>query len=132
MIVASKGGADEPPAWYLNLQENPASRCRSGRPSGPGARRHGGEKPGLWKIMAAEWPPYDDYQKKTDREIRSSCSSAVRAPGSASPWRDRGGFASSAIPARASSPSRSKRTAKMRYPCSRRMRARPLMRGRSG
>jgi len=27
------------------------------------------EKPALWKIMAEAWPAYDDYQKKTDREI---------------------------------------------------------------
>ena len=27
------------------------------------------EKPGLWKTMVAEWPDYDDYQQKTDREI---------------------------------------------------------------
>ncbi len=27
------------------------------------------EKPELWKQMAAAWPDYDDYQKKTDRDI---------------------------------------------------------------
>jgi hypothetical protein len=27
------------------------------------------EKPELWLRMTAEWPSYDDYQKKTDREI---------------------------------------------------------------
>ena len=27
------------------------------------------EKAEMWKTMTAEWPAYDDYQKKTDREI---------------------------------------------------------------
>lgn len=27
------------------------------------------EKPEMWKTMTAEWPAYDDYQKRTEREI---------------------------------------------------------------
>jgi deazaflavin-dependent oxidoreductase (nitroreductase family) len=27
------------------------------------------EKPALWKKMIAEWPSYDEYQQKTDRQI---------------------------------------------------------------
>ncbi len=27
------------------------------------------EKPEMWKTMTAQWPDYDDYQTKTDREI---------------------------------------------------------------
>ena len=27
------------------------------------------EKAEMWKTMTAEWPAYDEYQKKTDREI---------------------------------------------------------------
>jgi len=27
------------------------------------------EKPALWEKMVAEWPAYDEYQRKTDREI---------------------------------------------------------------
>ena len=72
LIVASKGGAPAPPAWYLNLQENPDDveiqvkadrfkvRARDAAPD---------EKPEMWKTMTAEWPDYDEYQKKTDREI---------------------------------------------------------------
>ena len=71
LIVASKGGADEPPGWYVNLQKDPdveiqvkadhmKVRARDATPD---------EKPELWRIMAAEWPDYDDYQQKTDREI---------------------------------------------------------------
>ena len=31
--------------------------------------RHRQERAALWKQMAAVWPPYDDYQRKTQREI---------------------------------------------------------------
>jgi hypothetical protein len=27
------------------------------------------EKPALWKTMAAIWPPYEEYQTRTTREI---------------------------------------------------------------
>ena len=71
LVVASKGGSPEPPAWYLNLQADPEvevqvwgerfkARARDATPE---------EKPELWKIMTAEWPAYDEYQTKTDREI---------------------------------------------------------------
>ncbi|WP_440063518.1 nitroreductase family deazaflavin-dependent oxidoreductase [Streptosporangium sp. OZ121] len=71
LLVASKGGADEPPLWYLNLQENPEvevqvlgdrfrARARTATPE---------EKPEMWSIMTAAWPAYDEYTKKTEREI---------------------------------------------------------------
>ena len=71
MVVASKGGDDQPPAWYLNLQEDPNAELQvkadrfkvKARDAGPD------EKPDLWKRMTAYWPDYDEYQKKTDREI---------------------------------------------------------------
>jgi deazaflavin-dependent oxidoreductase (nitroreductase family) len=72
LIVASKGGSDAPPAWYLNLQANPDDvgvqvkgerfKVRP-RDAGPG------EKPELWRTMTAEWPAYDEYQQNTDRDI---------------------------------------------------------------
>jgi deazaflavin-dependent oxidoreductase (nitroreductase family) len=71
MVVASKGGWPDPPAWYLNLSENPevevqvkddVFRARA-RTAGPE------EKPEMWRTMASEWPAYDDYQRNTDREI---------------------------------------------------------------
>jgi deazaflavin-dependent oxidoreductase (nitroreductase family) len=71
LIVASKGGADEPPAWYLNLQEDPHAKLQvkadvfdaTARDAGPD------EKPEMWKLMTESWPAYDEYQEKTDREI---------------------------------------------------------------
>jgi deazaflavin-dependent oxidoreductase (nitroreductase family) len=71
LIVASKGGADEPPAWYLNLQADPDVQVRlPGETFKATARTADSqEKPAMWATMAAAWPAYDDYQAKTDREI---------------------------------------------------------------
>jgi deazaflavin-dependent oxidoreductase (nitroreductase family) len=71
MIVASKGGADEPPAWYLNLQADPTVeiQVKADRIKVTARDATPDEKPELWKIMTAEWPQYDEYQEKTDREI---------------------------------------------------------------
>jgi deazaflavin-dependent oxidoreductase (nitroreductase family) len=71
LVVASKGGSDTPPAWYLNLQANPnaeiqvrderfAVRARDATPE---------EKPAMWAEMVRRWPAYDEYQRKTSREI---------------------------------------------------------------
>ena len=70
-VIASKGGSDEPPAWYLNLSDNPEVEVQvKGDRFKARARTAGAEeKPELWRRMTAEWPSYDDYQKKTDREI---------------------------------------------------------------
>jgi deazaflavin-dependent oxidoreductase (nitroreductase family) len=71
LVVASKGGAPEPPAWYLNLQEQPEVELQV---ADEVFRAHArtataDEKPDMWRTMAATWPAYDEYQSKTDREI---------------------------------------------------------------
>jgi deazaflavin-dependent oxidoreductase (nitroreductase family) len=70
-VVASKGGSDEPPAWYLNLTENPEVEVQVKGDRFPARARIASpeEKPELWRTMVAEWPAYDDYQRKTEREI---------------------------------------------------------------
>lgn len=71
LVVASRGGSDKHPSWYLNLVENPdvqvqvkgdrfTARARTATPE---------EKPDLWQIMRAHWPDYDRYQRRTEREI---------------------------------------------------------------
>ncbi|TQS42524.1 nitroreductase family deazaflavin-dependent oxidoreductase [Cryptosporangium phraense] len=71
LVVASKGGNDVAPAWFLNLEADPAvevqvkgdrfaARARVATPE---------EKPGMWAEMVSAWPDYDEYQKKTSREI---------------------------------------------------------------
>lgn len=69
-IVASNGGA-APPAWFLNLLENPEVdvQVKGDRFSAKARVATAEEKPELWKTMAAAWPQYDDYQAKADREI---------------------------------------------------------------
>jgi deazaflavin-dependent oxidoreductase (nitroreductase family) len=71
LIVASKGGAPEPPAWYLNLEKQPEVELQV---ADEVFRAHArtataDEKPDMWRTMAATWPAYDEYQSKTDREI---------------------------------------------------------------
>ena len=71
LIVASNGGAEAHPDWYFNLEANPEveiqvwgdkmhARARTATPA---------EKAEWWPIVLAEWPDYDEYQKKTDRPI---------------------------------------------------------------
>jgi proline iminopeptidase len=71
MIVASKGGAPEHPAWYLNLRDNPAVQVqiRGDRFDATARDATPEERPELWKQMAEIWPDYDNYQQRTDREI---------------------------------------------------------------
>jgi deazaflavin-dependent oxidoreductase (nitroreductase family) len=71
LVVASKGGADEPPAWYLNLQANPEVQVQvQGEKFTAHARTASAEeKPARWEVMAEAWPAYNDYQQKTSRQI---------------------------------------------------------------
>src|SRR3954453_12271155 len=71
LVVASKGGADAPPAWYVNLEANPEVdvQIKGDRFKAYARTATTDERPELWKIMTAEWPDYDENQKKTDREI---------------------------------------------------------------
>ncbi|MDI5978357.1 nitroreductase family deazaflavin-dependent oxidoreductase [Amycolatopsis magusensis] len=71
VVVASKGGADQHPGWFLNLQENPEVQVQVKADKFTARARTADEqeKAVLWPKMAAVWPDYDDYQKKTDRPI---------------------------------------------------------------
>jgi len=71
LVVASKGGSDDPPAWYLNLQADPGVevQVRHDRFLARARTADAQEKPALWRTMAAAWPAYDEYQEKTSREI---------------------------------------------------------------
>ena len=71
LIVASKGGAEKNPEWYLNLVAHPEVQIQVSAEQFS-ARAHTAtaeEKPRLWKLMTAIWPDYDKYQAKTPREI---------------------------------------------------------------
>jgi deazaflavin-dependent oxidoreductase (nitroreductase family) len=71
LLVASSGGQDTHPAWYLNLRANPEVVLQVGADVFPARARTATakEKPRLWRQMAAIWPDYDRYQKGTKREI---------------------------------------------------------------
>jgi deazaflavin-dependent oxidoreductase (nitroreductase family) len=69
--VASKGGSPEPPAWYVNLREQPDVEVQVLGERFPARARTATaeEKPELWQEMVRHWPVYDSYQRRTDREI---------------------------------------------------------------
>ncbi|WP_367048025.1 nitroreductase family deazaflavin-dependent oxidoreductase [Streptomyces sp. Je 1-332] len=71
LVVASNGGADQPPLWYRNIEANPEVQVqvKSDRYTARARTAGPDEKPDMWRTMAATWPAYDDYQRKTDREI---------------------------------------------------------------
>ncbi|GAA0488502.1 nitroreductase [Paractinoplanes deccanensis] len=71
LVVASKGGTDAPPAWFVNLQADPEVEVQIKGDRFPARARVAtpAEKPEMWATMAEVWPDYDEYQKKTDREI---------------------------------------------------------------
>jgi deazaflavin-dependent oxidoreductase (nitroreductase family) len=71
LVVASKGGTDAPPDWYLNLQAKPdvQVQVRGEKMTALARTATATEKPTLWRKMASVWPDYDDYQTKTEREI---------------------------------------------------------------
>jgi deazaflavin-dependent oxidoreductase (nitroreductase family) len=71
VIVASRGGSPQHPAWYVNLREQPEVevQIKGDRFKARARTATADERPRLWELMAEVWPDYDDYQAKTDREI---------------------------------------------------------------
>ena len=71
VVVASKGGSPEHPGWYANLRENPDVEIQVGADRFKANARTATpeERPRLWEEMTSHWPDYDEYQKRTDREI---------------------------------------------------------------
>jgi deazaflavin-dependent oxidoreductase (nitroreductase family) len=71
LVVASKGGAPQPPEWFRNLETNPDTVIQVKDKEIPVRARiaTAQEKPAMWEHMTEVWPDYDDYQKKTARQI---------------------------------------------------------------
>lgn len=69
--VASLGGAPKNPVWYYNVVANPHVELRDGQVVTDMIAREitGDEKAEWWERAVAAFPPYADYQKKTDRAI---------------------------------------------------------------
>lgn len=71
LVVASNGGADSPPGWYLNLVADPRVEVQVWGDRFPARARTATaeERPQLWRTMLSVWPDYGEYQKRTSREI---------------------------------------------------------------
>jgi deazaflavin-dependent oxidoreductase (nitroreductase family) len=71
IVIASKGGIEKHPAWYLNLMANPETDVWwRGRKRRVRAREASGEeRERLWQKMVGVYAPYADYQRRTDRQI---------------------------------------------------------------
>ncbi len=65
VIIASKGGAPDHPAWYVNLAKTPDCHIQVGRDKYDCIARTADspEREELWEKMAAVYPPYNDYQE---------------------------------------------------------------------
>jgi deazaflavin-dependent oxidoreductase (nitroreductase family) len=71
VVVASKGGSPRHPEWYLNLTDHPEVevQVKDERFRARARTAQGEERERLWKLMARIWPAYDQYQRRTDRQI---------------------------------------------------------------
>ena len=71
MPVASLGGAPKNPVWYYNLVAHPQVEVLvNGETKSLTAREvFGEEKAAVWPTCVEHYPPYADYQARTDREI---------------------------------------------------------------
>jgi deazaflavin-dependent oxidoreductase (nitroreductase family) len=72
VIVASRGGDDHHPAWYLNLRDQPEVTVSvSGKPTQRmrAETADPDERARLWPLITADHRNYAGYQRKTNREI---------------------------------------------------------------
>jgi F420H(2)-dependent quinone reductase len=71
-LVASRGGAPTHPVWYYNLKSDPSSIFIQDGPE-PFAVQvrelDGPEREEWWQRAVAAYPPYAEYQTRTDRRI---------------------------------------------------------------
>lgn len=71
VVVASRGGDDRHPAWFLNLRDNPDVQVTTKAGTRPMTARVASaeERARLWPLVIADHKNYAGYQTKTDREI---------------------------------------------------------------
>ncbi|MFC7978790.1 nitroreductase family deazaflavin-dependent oxidoreductase [Streptomyces cinereoruber] len=71
VVVGSNGGSDRNPQWYLNLLADPRARIQVAADVHEVVAREaeGEERDRLWDAMAAIFPQYKSYRKKTERRI---------------------------------------------------------------
>ena len=71
LVVASRGGSEVHPHWYLNLRANPVAglQVAADRFTATARTATPEEKASLWSTMTAIWPRYEEYQQRTERDI---------------------------------------------------------------
>jgi deazaflavin-dependent oxidoreductase (nitroreductase family) len=71
VVVASKGGADQHPAWYLNVSDSKELSFQIATQAFRASWREprGAERAKVWDFMVGVFPPYKSYQASTQREI---------------------------------------------------------------
>jgi deazaflavin-dependent oxidoreductase (nitroreductase family) len=72
VLVGSMGGAPTNPVWVYNLRTNPTVEIRDHTAVQPMKVREvsdASERARLWKLAVAAFPPYEEYQAKTTRQI---------------------------------------------------------------
>jgi deazaflavin-dependent oxidoreductase (nitroreductase family) len=71
VVIASKGGAPQHPGWYHNLmaQEKVTVQVIEDIFAATTRIAFGEERKAIWRQMVEIYPPFTDYQDKTDREI---------------------------------------------------------------
>lgn len=71
LMVASKGGAPEHPAWYHNVKAHPQVTAQDGEKVVELTAREieGAEREHWWDLAVQAYPPYAEYQTKTERLI---------------------------------------------------------------
>jgi deazaflavin-dependent oxidoreductase (nitroreductase family) len=71
VVIASYGGLDRPPAWWLNLEASPQAELQTGRVRRAVTARNASpdERARLWAEVTARAPGYLDYERRTTREI---------------------------------------------------------------
>jgi proline iminopeptidase len=70
-VIASKGGAPDHPGWYKNLEKTPDVELQVKDETFRARARtaQGEERARLWKKAQEMWPDYEEYAKRTAREI---------------------------------------------------------------
>ena len=70
-MVAANGGKNKHPSWYLNLLENPEVQVQVDAEVFTAHARlaTAEERPRLWELVTSVFPMYENFRKKTSREI---------------------------------------------------------------
>jgi deazaflavin-dependent oxidoreductase (nitroreductase family) len=81
-VVGSNGGDARPPAWWLNLQAQPAAEVQVDRAHYRVTARQavGAERDALWQRLEASYRYYANYRRRTSREIPVVVLEPDRAP----------------------------------------------------